>query len=311
MDDAGAEVPTLTVFLTNRECPWRCVFCDLWKHTLERPVETGDIPAQVDAALDAASHAGGPPPRWIKLYNAGSFFDPGAIPAADHAALAGRLAGLDRVIVECHPALVGPRVVRFGEQLREAAGRMGHSRAPTLEVALGLESVNPAVYPRLNKQVTPESFARASGRLRAGGMAVRAFVLVQPPFEAPAEAPVWAARAARFALKAGARVVALIPVRPGNGALEALQARGDFIPPRLAVLESALDQALDLAADVGRIEADLWDLGGFSDCGECLPARRARLERANRTQRIQPFVACRRCAGSGAPCAPFGPGGVS
>ncbi|MGB7741812.1 MAG: hypothetical protein WBL41_03565, partial [Terracidiphilus sp.] len=26
---AGEVVPTTTVFLTNRECPWRCLMCDL------------------------------------------------------------------------------------------------------------------------------------------------------------------------------------------------------------------------------------------------------------------------------------------
>ncbi len=30
----GAIVPVNTIFLTNRECPWHCVMCDLWKNTL-------------------------------------------------------------------------------------------------------------------------------------------------------------------------------------------------------------------------------------------------------------------------------------
>ena len=36
-----------TIFLTNRECPFRCVFCDLWKNTTNDRVPVGSIPAQI------------------------------------------------------------------------------------------------------------------------------------------------------------------------------------------------------------------------------------------------------------------------
>ena len=32
--DGLSRVPVATIFLTNRECPWRCLMCDLWKNTL-------------------------------------------------------------------------------------------------------------------------------------------------------------------------------------------------------------------------------------------------------------------------------------
>ena len=62
-------VSVATVFLTNRECPWRCVMCDLWKNTLTDKVPLGAIPIQIEHAL-----ARMPPARQIKLYNSGSFF---------------------------------------------------------------------------------------------------------------------------------------------------------------------------------------------------------------------------------------------
>jgi radical SAM enzyme (TIGR01210 family) len=275
------------------------VFCDLWQYTSIESVSPGDIPAQLDLALGglAGRPATSRQPRWIKLYNAGSFFDLRAIPPADHPAIARRVAGFERVIVECHPSLVGSRVLRFRDLLDVAAREAGLGHGPVLEVAMGLETINPEVFPHLNKQVTPERFQRAAGWLRNGGVDVRAFVLVQPPFEAPGEAVAWAVRSTGFAFDAGAGVVALIPVRPGNGALEALRAEGKFEPPTLETLEAAVRQALGVGRGRGRVFADLWDLGRFSRCPACLPRRQERLEQMNRTQRVamvpaEPCLAC-------------------
>jgi len=49
--ESGEIVSVATIFLTNRECPWRCVMCDLWKNTLMETVPSGAIPAQIDYAL--------------------------------------------------------------------------------------------------------------------------------------------------------------------------------------------------------------------------------------------------------------------
>ena len=43
----GKLATVATVFLTNRECPWRCVMCDLWKNTVTETVPAGAIPAQI------------------------------------------------------------------------------------------------------------------------------------------------------------------------------------------------------------------------------------------------------------------------
>ena len=37
-DANGALAPTAVVFLTNKECPFRCVMCDLWVNTLDATV---------------------------------------------------------------------------------------------------------------------------------------------------------------------------------------------------------------------------------------------------------------------------------
>ncbi|MFY9552414.1 MAG: radical SAM protein, partial [Thermoanaerobaculia bacterium] len=86
--------------------------CDLWKSTLPGETPRGAIPAQIRTALGELA-----PARRIKLYNAGSFFDPRAIPPADDGEIADLLAGFDRVIVESHPALVRARCFAFARRL--------------------------------------------------------------------------------------------------------------------------------------------------------------------------------------------------
>ena len=42
------------VLLTNRECPYSCLMCDLWKHTTEETVAVGAIPEGLPAVLAIA-----------------------------------------------------------------------------------------------------------------------------------------------------------------------------------------------------------------------------------------------------------------
>jgi radical SAM enzyme (TIGR01210 family) len=277
---AGETVSVSTIFLANRECPWRCLMCDLWRNTLTESVPAGAIPGQIQEALARL-----PPARWAKLYNAGSFFDPKAVPREDHRAIARLLSGFERVIVESHPALCGETTLRFRDLLDGA-----------LEVALGLETIHPEVLPRLNKRMTLEDFRRAAAFLGEAGISLRAFVLVGLPFVAPRDAVAWARRSAEFAFDCGAAVVSLIPTRSGNGAMDALEERGEFSPPDLAALEEAA--ALVLALRRGRSLADLWDLERFSRCGACLPARADRLRAMNLAQAVPPRVSCPSCGGS-------------
>jgi radical SAM enzyme (TIGR01210 family) len=272
-DADGALVPTAVVFLTNRECPFRCVMCDLWVHTLDDSVADGVIPEQIRAAL-----AGLPPARQVKLYNAGSFFDSQAIPPGDDEAIAGELAAFARVIVEAHPAyLRGP----YGERCLRLAERL----PGRLEVAIGLETANADVLARLNKRMTLDDFHQASGFLRAHDIDVRAFVLLQPTFMRAEEAVEWGCRSIDVAFDAGASVCSVIPTRGGNGAMEAVAAT----PPPLTALESVLEYGV--VAGRGRVFADLWDVERFYSC-RCSPERAARLRAMNRTQRIATPVLC-------------------
>lgn len=269
-----------TLFLTNRECPFRCLMCDLWKNTLTERVPAGAIPAQIDFALARL-----PPARHIKLYNSGNFFDAQAIPPEDHPDIAERVRRMRTVIVENHPRLCG---LDCGEFARRLDGE--------LEVALGLETIHPEVLPRLNKRMTVDDFDRAAAMLLESGIAVRTFVLLKPPYLDAAAGEEWCLRSVAHALDRGARVVAIIPTRGGNGIMEQLAARGEYAPPRLDSLERVFTAAL--AWRRGRVLVDLWDVERFADCRKCAAARKARLHVMNLQQRLLPGVTCSDCGGS-------------
>jgi radical SAM enzyme (TIGR01210 family) len=277
---AGSVDPVATLFLTNRECPLRCLYCDLWKNTTDHRVAAGDIPRQFDYALARLSAA-----KHIKLYNSGNFFDPQAILREDLAAIAGRVRQFETVIVENHPLFCDEWCVGFRRQL-----------PGELEVAIGLETVDPAILPRLNKRMTLDDFALAAEFLRANDIHVRVFILLKPPYcRDDALAVEWAVRSVEFAVSCGARCCSIIPTRGGNGMMEQLARDGLFAPPMLSSLETALETSLQLpavASGLVRVFADLWDIERLARCRRCVSSRLIRLRDMNHFQQPQPVVAC-------------------
>lgn len=279
---AGKMEAVATIFLTNKECPFSCVYCDLWKNTTDRSVQPGDIPAQIDYALSRL-----PPANTIKLYNSGNFFDPQAIPPQDYDAIIRRMRHFDRVIVENHPSLTDEQCVRFRDEL-----------GTELEIAMGLETVHPTVLPLLNKQMTVDDFCRAASLLRQHSIHVRAFVLLMPPFMPSEQAVHWAVRSVATAIRAGAGCAAIIPTRGGNGLMEHFAAQGEFTPPTLWMLEDSFAASLALpefTTHRTRVFVDLWDLARLYTCDRCGPLRKARLEQMNNQQMNLATIACDCC----------------
>ena len=274
----GRVVDVATIFLANRECSFRCVYCDLWRHTLDKPTPRGAVLRQIDIALDELRRSDGV----VKLYNSGNFFDAAAIPPDDWPAIADRVRHFERVIVENHPLLIDERCLRFRELLETR-----------LEVAMGLETVHPEVLARMNKRMTLGDFERAARFLVEQDIAVRAFVLLRPPFLSEAEGVDWTLRSITFAFDCGARCVSVIPTRAGNGVMEGLQAEGLFSPPKLTSLEYVLAAGIEMQR--GRVFADTWDAARFAECATCAAERVERLRQMNLSQTILPSVICAGC----------------
>ena len=205
----------------------------------------------------------------MKLYNAGSFFDPRAVPEADYDAVAAALAGLSRVIVESHPALVGARVDRLLDCAR-AASRGGRPAAQ-LEVAMGLETAHPDALDRLNKRFTLERLRDGRGRARAPRRrAARVPARSRRRSSRRTSRTTWLLRSIDAAFACGASVVSLVPTRPGNGAMEALAALGDVQRRRRSTTSSAASRWRSTTrSGRGRVFVDLWDLERFAGCPHC------------------------------------------
>lgn len=274
-DQEGNLQQVNTIFLTSKECSFKCVMCDLWKNTLKGSTPRGAIVKQIDHALERL-----PAADTIKLYNSGSFFDQKAIPPSDYPGIIERLRSYRRVIVENHPKLCGQACLEFNEKL---GGK--------LEVAMGLETIHPDVWPKLNKQLSPEEFKEAASFLRSYEIDIRAFILLNPPFLTGEQENIeWALKTVQFAFECGTGCCSVIPTRPGNGMIEVLQEQGHYVPPSLNALEEVFKRALNLQQ--GRVFVDSWDIDFLSSCPHCFEARKDRLNQMNAKQKYYQPIAC-------------------
>jgi len=271
---SGRLEDTAIIFLTNRECSFHCLMCDLWKNTTNVSIPAGAIPKQIEWALKQLPEA-----RNLKLYNSGSFFDERAIPEEDYKSIASLVKNFETVIVESHPRLINEKCLIFRDMLK-----------PDLQIALGLETVHTEVLRKLNKQMTLEDFRNSVSFLTQHGILSRAFILLRPPFLSESEGIFWAERSIDFAFSAGVECCTVIPVRAGNGAMDLLMEKNYFAQPDILSLETVLEYGIRLNS--GRVFADVWDLGMFSSCKKCIDKRTNRLITLNLNQKITSPIRC-------------------
>ena len=59
---SGEIEDTASIFLTNSECPFHCLMCDLWKNTTDDAVPLGAIPNQLQHSLQSSA------PRYLSAH---------------------------------------------------------------------------------------------------------------------------------------------------------------------------------------------------------------------------------------------------
>ena len=271
---SGKIEDTGIIFLTNRECPFHCLMCDLWKNTTDLSIPAGALQEQIDWAIRQM-----PDVKHLKLYNSGSFFDERAIAEEDYKGIAALLEKFETIIVESHPKLINDKCLKFRDML-----------SPELHISLGLETIHPATLLSLNKQMTLEDFRNSVAFLTDNEIHTRAFILLRPPLLSESDGIYWAERSIDFAFSSGVECCTIIPVRAGNGAMDFLMQKGDFSLADIRSLETVLEYGIGLKS--GRVFADVWDLGLFSTCSKCLDRRTGRLVEMNLSQEIVIPIKC-------------------
>lgn len=290
-DGLGGLVSCRTYFLVGSECRFTCSMCDLWKYTLREPNTPNDSLAvqiqtlhdQVSMERQSAAH-----PEWIKLYNASNFFDPANVPPAELDSIAKLCNGFQRVVVENHASLLSSK------KIQDSVCRFRDLIDGQLEVAMGLETIDPNGIKWLNKSMSLDQFQQAVEFLTYEGILVRSFVLLQPLGTKIDESVEWAVRSCRQASSWGAQRVSLIPTRSGNGFIENVANELGWKPPTARQLESAIEallvspQANTLGAPRSSIyTVDLWDWKSLAGtCSACSQLRLDRLERMNQGQKV-------------------------
>lgn len=268
-------VPTRVLLLAGSECRFTCTMCDLWRHTLDQPTSPGDLIKQVDQSIRLPWQLPIPvnskiqisPQRWIKLYNSSNFFDPYNVPTSDLIPIASRLNDFERVIVENHPRLTSDSILEFSSALKGQ-----------LEIAIGLETSDPAMLRWLNKGMTLDDFQNATLQLQQWSIDIRVFLLLGLPGKTYSESLQLCLAAIEFASACGVRHCSVIPTRTDHGPLQQLSGKHRVPIITAHYLEVALATMVEKSDAI--ITVDLWNWEKLpGHCAVCQIPRKERLER--------------------------------
>ncbi len=272
-DAYGVPKQATTVFLIGKECPFRCLMCDLWKNTVAEPPPAGSLVTQLEAILPQITHR-----EIIKLYNASNFFDPQVVPTAERTELGRLVRDFELVVVENHPKLVSGQVVDFAAQL-----------GGQLQVAMGLETADAMILAWLNKQMSLSDYKSACTFLLEHKISIRTFLLLPAPGVEADKMVEHTLASVHQTLQCGSEVTSLIPLRTGNGVMDWLIEQRHVQLPELDAVVETFRTSLQISRQTEqRIFLDLWNLDTLADEGVDAASVCSQLERWNLNQAIDP-----------------------
>ncbi len=276
----GRRVEAFVLILRTRGCYWAdqkgCSMCGYARDTLGRSATAAELAEQMDRAL--ARYRGEP---YVKIYTSGSFLDDREVdPASREAIVRGFSGRARRLLFETLPEFategsVSPLARAFGGEL---------------EVALGLESTDPAVLARyVHKNAPPSEYLAASDRLRGLGVRAKAYLLLKPPYLAEVEAIDDVVRSvAEAAPHFDALSVNPVHIQGGT-VVEWLFRRGRYRPPWLWSLVEVLRRAAPTRGAARLVSFPT--AGGLArgphNCGACDVRLLAAIEAASLDQRFE------------------------
>lgn len=242
----------LVIILKTRGCAHHysedggCTMCGYNNESTGRELDEAAILQQFDGAMDKHREGlTGNTPVVLKIFNSGSFFDDGEIPAGARVGIANRIAGhpaITELAIESRPEFITrERVAAFKEAL---------PRTIAAETGIGLESWDDAIrMDLLHKGFDRDAFLLARDVLGASGMGTKVYIFVKPPFLSEAGALEDAWRTCREAIGLGVSTVSINPATIHAGTLlERLWNDHLYRPPWLYTIRVLLDRMFGLGA---------------------------------------------------------------
>ncbi len=250
----GREVDAMVLILRTSGCAWSrsggCTMCGYNKAS-DSDVAAENLLAQLEAALER--YDGEP---FVKIYTSGSFLDEREVPAKVREEVLQGFSAARRLLVESRPGFV------------DADSLSSMPKGST--VAIGLESSDDEVLRRsVRKGFCTEDYLRAAEAIKEGGLGLRSYLLLKPPYLSERAALEDAKSSVAFASRHGDEV-SLNPVNVQRGTVvDRLWRRGDYRPPWLWSLLEVLRSAPEGGARLISSPSGGGTPRGVHNCGSC------------------------------------------